>query len=81
MEWDNVIIPGMSQESFPRWFRDEEEKEKEFPNEVKKFYVACTRSRQNLYFTRPKQMEVYSKKWNKYYTFDKSISEFVASLK
>lgn len=81
LEWDNVIIPGMSQESFPRWFPNEEEREKEFPNEVKKFYVACTRAKQNLYFTRPKQMEIYSKKWNRYYTFDKSISEFVAGLK
>ena len=81
LEWDNVIIPGMSQESFPRWFKDEDERKKEFPNEVKKFYVACSRSKQNLYFTRPKKMEVYSKKWNRYYTFDKSISEFVAKLK
>ena len=80
LEWDNVIIPGMSQESFPRWFKDSEAREKNFPDEVKKFYVACTRSKQNLYFTRPEKMEVYSKKWNKYYTFDKSISEFVSRL-
>jgi len=80
LEWDNVIIPGMCQESFPRWFKDSEAREKNFPDEVKKFYVACTRSKQNLYFTRPKRMEVYSKKYNRYYAFDKSISEFVARL-
>ena len=80
LEWDNVIIPGMSQDSFPRWFKDEEERKKEFSNEVKKFYVACTRSKQNLYFTRPKTVKVYSKKWNKHYTFKKPVSEFIAGL-
>ena len=83
LQWDNVIIPGMAQDSFPRWFADDEEKRKELPNEMKKFYVACTRSKSNLYFTRPKRITIKSKKngeWE-YYTFDRSISEFVASLK
>ena len=52
LEWNTVIIPGMSQDSFPRYFKYETDKEKEMPNELKKFYVACTRSMQNLYFTR-----------------------------
>lgn len=52
LEWDSVIIPGMSQDGFPRYFKYEDDKTKELPNELKKFYVACTRTKQNLYFTR-----------------------------
>ena len=81
LEWDNVIIPGMAQDSFPRWFPNEDERKKELPNEVKKFYVACTRSKENLYLTRPKSVTIKSKKNGQYYTFDRNISEFVAKLK
>ncbi len=81
LEWDNVIIPGMSQESFPRWIKDEDVRKKEVPNEVKKFYVACTRSKENLYLTRPKSVTIKSKKNGQYYTFDRGISEFVLRLK
>ncbi|RLA76469.1 MAG: hypothetical protein DRG30_02780 [Epsilonproteobacteria bacterium] len=81
LEWDYVIIPGMAQDSFPRWFSDDEARKKELPNEVKKFYVACTRSKSHLYFTRPKRITVKSKKNGQYYTFDRVVSEFVARLK
>jgi DNA helicase-2/ATP-dependent DNA helicase PcrA len=52
LEWDVVIIPGMSQDSFPRYFKFEKDAQKELPNELKKFYVACTRTKQELFFTR-----------------------------
>lgn len=81
LEWGNVIIPGLSQEAFPRYFPDAATAEKELPNELKKFYVACTRTRKNLYFTRPKNMEVFSKKNNQYYSFAKEASIFVKNIK
>ncbi len=81
LEWDNVIIPGMAQDSFPRWFPNDDERQKELENEKKKFYVACTRSKKNLYLTRAKSVTIKSKKNGKYYTFDRGISEFIARLK
>ncbi len=66
LEWDMVIIPGMSQDSFPRYFKTEEERKKELPNELKKFYVSCTRTKKELYFTRSK-----SNSWG--YKKEKSI--------
>lgn len=66
LEWDIVIIPGMSQDSFPRYFKTEEERENEMPNELKKFYVSCTRTKEELYFTRSK-----SNNWG--YKKEKSI--------
>ena len=80
LEWNNVIIPGMAQDSFPRWYPDNETKDKEIPNELKKFYVACTRSKENLYLTRPKNMTIKSKKNGQYYTFPRDVSMFVNNL-
>lgn len=80
LEWDNVIIPGMAQDSFPRYFPDNESREKEMPNELKKFYVACTRSKENLYLTRPKEVTVKSKKNGQYYTFSRDISVFLNNI-
>jgi len=80
LEWNNVIIPGMAQDSFPRYFPDNESREKEMPNELKKFYVACTRSKENLYLTRPKEVTVKSKKNGQYYTFPRDISIFINKL-
>jgi len=80
LEWSNVIIPGMAQDSFPRYFTDNESREKEMPNELKKFYVACTRSKENLYLTRPKEVTVKSKKNGQYYTFSRNISIFINKL-
>ena len=54
LEWNTVIIPGMSQDSFPRYFENEEERKKEIFHELKKFYVACTRTKKELYFSRSK---------------------------
>ncbi|MCK5537795.1 MAG: ATP-dependent helicase [Bacteroidales bacterium] len=81
LEWDHVIIPGMAQDSFPRWFPNEDERKKELPNEMKKFYVACTRSKENLYLTRPKSVTIKSKKNGQYYTFERGISKFIYRLK
>lgn len=80
LEWNNVFIPGMAQDSFPRWFQDEKIKDEELPNELKKFYVACTRSKVNLYFTRPKIVTIKSKKNGQYYTFSRDISVFMRGL-
>lgn len=80
LEWNNVIIPGMAQDSFPRYFKDNESREKEMPNELKKFYVACTRAKENLYLTRPKKVTIKSKKDGKYHTFSRDISMFVKNL-
>ena len=80
LEWSNVIIPGMAQDSFPRWYPDDETKDKEIPNELKKFYVACTRSKENLYLSRPKNMTIKSKKNGQYYTFPRDVSMFVSNL-
>lgn len=80
LEWSNVIVPGMAQDSFPRYFPDNESREKEMPNELKKFYVACTRSKENLYLTRPKEVTVKSKKNGQYYTFPRDISIFINKL-
>ena len=80
LEWDNIIIPGMAQDSFPRWFADEKTKQEELPNELKKFYVACTRAKSNLYFTRPKNVTIKSKKNGQYYTFERAVSIFMKGL-
>jgi superfamily I DNA/RNA helicase len=42
----------MSQNSFPRRIKNPEESKSIINDELKKFYVACTRSKNNLYFTR-----------------------------
>lgn len=80
LEWENVIIPGMAQDSFPRWFSDEKTKTEELPNELKKFYVACTRSKLNLYFTRPRNITIKSNKNGQYYTFARDVSTFLKEL-
>ena len=80
LAWDNVIIPGMAQDSFPRYFPDHESREKEMSNELKKFYVACTRAKKNLYLTRPKEVTVKSKKNGQHYTFPRDVSIFVNQL-
>lgn len=80
LEWANVIIPGMAQDSFPRWFSDEKTKAEELPNELKKFYVACTRSKSNIYFTRPRNVTIKSNKNGQYYTFARDISIFLKDL-
>ena len=68
LEWDHVIIPGMSQDTFPRYFKTPDIREQELPNEVKKFYVACTRTKGHLYFTRSKIND-----WG----YEQEVSEFV----
>ena len=80
LEWDEVIIPGMSQDSFPRYYKEISTQQKEMPNEWKKFYVACTRAIENLYFTRAKKISIKSKKDGNIYIFDKDKSIFLNLL-
>jgi DNA helicase-2/ATP-dependent DNA helicase PcrA len=71
LEWNHIIIPGMSQDTFPRYFKTQEIRKKELPNEIKKFYVACTRSRNHLHFTRSKTND-----WG----YRKESSEFIKGI-
>ncbi len=68
-EWDIVIIPGLSQDIFPRYNSD-------FNAELKKFYVACTRTKKQLYFFRPESYTVPKKDGSGVWTFSKPKSVF-----
>ncbi len=59
LEWEEVIIPWMSQNSLPRYNPNADIVE--INDERKKFYVACTRAKSNLYLTRSKLNT-----WNKH---------------
>lgn len=89
LEWNTVIIPGLSEDVFPKYFKDDpevspkensEKRIQAYHEELKKFYVACTRTKQNLYLTRAKMVTVKSNKDEKYYTFEKNKSIFVKGL-
>ena len=83
LEWEHVFIPGMSDGTFPRYIDPDLKKDvrkREMNNELKKFYVACTRSKGSLTLSRPKEVEIFSKKNNQYYTFTKEASPFVDNL-
>lgn len=64
LEWKYVFIPGMSNEVFPGYKKNENE-------ERKLFYVAASRTKEKLFLTRPKQVSVRE------YTFNKSRSPFI----
>jgi len=73
-EWEVVIIPGMTQDIFPSY--------KALINgtansELKKFYVACTRTLDHLYFLRPRSYTVRTKKGTDYLFTGKPISVFL----
>jgi len=80
LEWDNIYIPGLYQGGLPRWFKDSETERKETPHELKKFYVACTRAKEQLHLTRPVSIRVQSKKNGNWYTFDKPKSIFIKGI-
>lgn len=68
-EWDYVFIPGLTQDIFPGYNSDNNA-------ELKKFYVACTRTKKRLYFFRPMSYMVLTK-YGSYYTFNgKDVSVF-----
>jgi DNA helicase-2/ATP-dependent DNA helicase PcrA len=71
-EWDYVIIPGLSQDTFPRYNTDD------LNAELKKFYVACTRTLRKLYFTRPVSITVSNNRGT--WTFNKGRSIFIRDL-
>jgi DNA helicase II / ATP-dependent DNA helicase PcrA len=70
LEWEEVIIPWMSQNSLPRYNSNPDIVE--IKEELKKFYVACTRTQNNLYLTRSKLNA-----WNK----SNPISVFLKKIK
>jgi DNA helicase II / ATP-dependent DNA helicase PcrA len=80
LQWETVYIPGLYQDGFPHWFPDNKKQRGMF-DELKKFYVSCTRARENLWLTRPKKVTVVSRKDQQKYTFDKPKSIFVRELK
>ena len=71
-EWDHVIIPGMSQDIFPKYKADD------LNAELKKFYVACTRTIKRLYLTRPKEITYKNERGE--WTFDKDLSIFLKDM-
>ncbi|MBU2429598.1 MAG: ATP-binding domain-containing protein, partial [Proteobacteria bacterium] len=80
LQWDTVYLPGLYQGGVPRWFPDSKTEQRQLPEELKKFYVSCTRAQKNLYLTRPKKVTIKSKKDGCKHTFDKPISMFVNNL-
>ncbi len=62
-EWKNVFIPGMTQGLFPRIYaRLDSETVERLNSDTKLFYVACTRTKENLYISSPQAYIVYSPK-------------------
>ena len=55
LEWDNVFVMGLAEGEFPNgyWVRDksEEEKSQFYSDELKKMYVAVTRSKNRLFIS------------------------------
>lgn len=69
-EWDFVIIPGLTQDIFPRYNSD-------YNTELKKFYVACTRAKKSLFFLRPISYEIPKKYGTGSWSFTKPKSIFL----
>jgi superfamily I DNA/RNA helicase len=83
LEWDNVIIPGMSEGIFPNpYFCDDkhsaEKTQENYNDELKNLFVAVTRTKKNLYMTYPTVKIV--KKGMNVYRFDMSKSRFIKDL-
>jgi DNA helicase-2/ATP-dependent DNA helicase PcrA len=69
-EWPVIFIPGLTQNLFPVY------NSVNYNDELKKFYVACTRSSEKLHFTRPIQYSVKKKMAYGTYSFNNEISSF-----
>ncbi len=83
LEWDNVIISGMSEGIFPNpYFCDDkhsaEKTQENYNDELKNLFVAVTRTKKNLYMTYPRVKIV--KKGMNVYRFDMSKSRFIKNL-
>lgn len=77
LEWENVIIASLSNSTLPSWSCyangiSVHETERRLNEERKKYYVAVTRCKKNLFLTYPKMS---TNKWGK--IFYSSISQFV----
>lgn len=68
-EWDYVILPGLTQDIFPRYNSD-------VFSEIKKFYVGCTRTKKKLFLFRPISYDIPKKDGFGYWTFSKPKSIF-----
>ena len=71
-EWDVVIMPGMTNDIFPKYGA-------KINSEMKKFYVACTRAKEELYFYRPYNYSVQTKAGNTFFFENKPVSLFLRS--
>ena len=82
LEWENVIIAGLSEGLFPNPYFCEkdnlEETEENYNNELKKMYVAATRTLKDLHITYPVVKTVV--KGNNTYTFNLAPSRFLIYL-
>ncbi len=68
-EWNYIFIPGLTQDIFPRYNSD-------LNTELKKFYVACTRTKVNLFLSRPNSYQIPKKDGFGYWNFTKPKSIF-----
>lgn len=61
LEWDNVYIIGMYENNFPAVakynFKTEQRKKDYINSKLKELFVACTRSKDNLFITYPKVVQ------------------------
>lgn len=61
LEWDNVYIVGMYENNFPAVakynFKTEQRKKDYINSKLKELFVACTRSKDNLFITYPKVVQ------------------------
>jgi len=72
-EWDFVLIPGLTQDIFPRYNSD-------YNTELKKFYVACTRAKSRLFLLRPISYQIPKKDGFGFWSFTKEKSIFFKNV-
>ena len=78
LEFDNVIVYGCVNDIYPFYSsRDDHEACKE---DARKLYVAISRAKKRLCLLTFDKKNVYSKRWEKYYTFNTSDSPFISGI-
>lgn len=85
LEFDNVIVPSVVKDVYPLFSRYDSEGEIADVVGVKEdarlLYVALSRAKKRLCVVWYKSKEVYSKRWDKTYTFPSTISPFMQPIR
>lgn len=74
LEFEVVILVGMEEGNFPDYRCLEDEKKMEEEHRV--CFVCISRAKKICYLLRSRKYTIYSKKYGRYYTFDKEASRF-----